>query len=341
MIHVYDDDERQVTDAVNYATNHGPFSLLAIQLNKQLKVINKFSEPDAAKYVGHCSSLNLGFRYKDKSPFLFHVWETINSLPYELLYQSQGQRIFGMSNQITNLWRKYGVQADTLYVGCDTDFWKQIGPKNETFTFLHINSSSIRSGLDITLRAFALAFSGNPNVKLVVKDTNHSPKLLEKMDALRAGGANIEYINKRMHNYEIRELYSSSHVCLNLMRMASFSLPSLECSACNCLCVTGDVPANNEIISANTGVLVAPSRTVPVQEESQRLAAEWGLLNNYPPFHYPEPPMIYDFDVESYAALLNKIYNNWSEYSKIVTRDFVVQQWTWLRSAQTLAQYLL
>jgi glycosyltransferase involved in cell wall biosynthesis len=339
-IHLFDDDPRQQTDPINYPTNHGPFSHISIELNKALKRLGEYSEPDDADFVGFNSGLNLGFRYKHKRTFVINVWETINALPFTLIEMARYQRIFGLSQQITDLWNKYEIPCKTVYPGCDTDFWHQTGEKDKTFTFLHVNSSNVRSGLDLTLEAFFQAFRGNKDVKLIVKDTNESERLNQRIKEYVSLGTNIEYISKRMHNYEIRALYSRSHVCLNLLRITSFGLPLLESSACNCLCVTGDTAPTNEIIKPESGVLIKPSKKIPLYPKIVELQSDWGLLNCFPPLRYPEEPLFYDFDVNDYATTLLNIYNNWNVYSKIDTRTPIVNDWTWDKSAKTLISYL-
>jgi hypothetical protein len=338
-INVHDNDPRQFTDPT-YGVNHGPFSAIAINLNRELNKLGHYSSADDADWVGFNSGLDVGFSYKNKRTFVINVWETSNTLPLYLLHVGRGQKIFGLSKQITNLWRKYGYPVETLYPGCDTDFWYQTKPKNSKFTFLHINSSNVRSGIDLTLEAFTHAFRGNSDVQLIVKDTNDSPKLKEKISSLIYGGANIIYITKRMSMPEIRDLYSESHVCLNLIRITSFGLPLLECSACKCLCVTGDVPPTNEIIKPNTGVLIKPSREVYFDEIIPKLTSEWGLLNCFPSFEYPEPPKMYDFSVSEYVWQLKDIYSKWESYSKIDTRTPIVENWTWEKSASRLVELL-
>jgi glycosyltransferase involved in cell wall biosynthesis len=339
-VHLLDTDSRIHTDP-NYPVNHGSFSEVMINLNNALKEIDCYAEPDNADFVGVCDGLQVGFKYKNKPSFVINVWETSNVLPFALLTQATNQRIFGLSNQITSLWHKHGFNnVKTVYGGCDTNFWQQTKPKNSQFTFLHVNSSNVRSGLDITINAFVLAFAGNKEVKLLIKDTNNSPKLIENIERAKTMGANIEYVSKRMSSLAVRDLYSSSHVCLNLLRSTSFGLPLLEASACNCLVLTGDIPPTNELIRPEYGILLPPKGEIPIFESLQPLTEKWGLLNCYPNFEYPEPPRFYTFDIELYCGFLKTIYTYGSKHSKIDTRTPIVENWQWKKSAETLVKYL-
>lgn len=337
----HDNDPRKITDAANYADNHGPFAEIAIKMNNEFNKLGYYSEEDEADYVGICDGLNVGFQYKDKKSFVINVWETANTLPYFLLQAAQGRRLFGLSEQITNLWHKYGrIDVRTINGGCDTSFWNQTLPKSEKFTFLHVNSSNVRSGIDLTINAFYIAFNKNPNVRLIIKDTNNSSLLKIRIDNLVKEGCNIEYISKRMSSLEIRDLYSISHVCLNVIRSTSFGLPLLESSACNCLCVTGDTPPTNELIKDSYGVLLKPCGLVSLNEFSDSLEKELGLLNCYPKFQYPEEPLFYNFSWFKYAELIKKIFDEWDYYKTINTRQPIIDNWGWEKPAKRLIEFL-
>lgn len=344
-IHFYDDDTRQVTDKDNYALNHGSFGEVSINMNKALKKLGYYADPDDAEYVGMCASLGSNFKYKDKKSFIVHVWEA-TSLPIFVWQNAQAQRIFGLSNQITKLWHKYGrTDVSTVYGGCDTEFWSQTIPKNDKkFQFFHVNSTNIRSGLDLTIQAFSLAFSNNPNVKLLVKDTNpqdgNSQLSRQIKEHARYFNVDIEYHTQRESMLWIRDRYSESHVTLNLLRATSFGMPLLECGACNSLCVTGDIEPTNELIRPDHGVLLKPTGMVELNKVIEPLEKSWGLLNCYGKFPHIEEPLIANFDIHEYASLLRNIYSNWDLYGKIDTRTAIVNNWSWSSSAKVLKEQL-
>jgi glycosyltransferase involved in cell wall biosynthesis len=341
MIHLYEDDPRFINDPT-FENNHGSFSVINYGLNNALKKIGKYSDVQEAEYIGFATSLNLNHYIEGKKSFYITVWETINKLTNYHLQIARGNKIiFGMSDQVSNLYRKEGIQCETLHCGCDTEFWKQTLPKNEKFTFIHINSSNVRSGLDLTLQAFDIAFRNNPDVQLIVKDTNTNIDiLLSRINEMRSHGTNIEYITKRSTKQEVRDLYSQSHVGLNLLRMTSWGFPLHEMSACNCLCLTGDIAPTNVLIKQEYGVLLKPSNEINISDKLAELVNNWGLLNCYGGFPYSEEPRFYDFNVEEYAEKLKEIYNNWESYKKIDTRTPIVDNWKWETSAQKLISSL-
>lgn len=344
-VHVYDDDERQVTDPENYALNHGSFAEVSINMNRALKRLGAYCDADNAEWVGMCASLNSGFKYKDKKSFILHVWEA-TSLPIFVWHHAQNQKIFGLSNQITKLWHRYNrPDVSTVYGGCDTEFWHQTKEKNANkFQFCHVNSSNIRSGLDLTIAAFSIAFKNNQNVKLIIKDTNpqnNNSTLLKYIDTWRKHNrVDIEYISERKPMTWVRDLYSESHVTLNMLRATSFGMPLLECGACNSLCVTGDIEPTNELIKPEYGRLLRPSGMVKLSEIVPKLESSCGLLNCYGNFQHIEEPYIADFNIHEYAALLRDLYINWNLYSKIDTRTPIIENWSWDKQAKLLIEKL-
>jgi hypothetical protein len=346
MIHLFEQDPRYKIDPT-FEENHGSFSVINFGLNNALKKINSYSDADQAEWVGNASSLDLNFNYKDKKSFVITVWETINTLTYyhimtaKKLTDETKKPIFGMSDQITNLYLKYGIPCRTLTCGCDTDFYHQTKPKNQKFTFLHINSSNIRSGLDMTLKAFSNAFQNNPNVQLIVKDTNENPILLQRINEFKQKGADITYITSRWTKSQVRDLYSESHVCLNLYRISSWGFPLAECSACNCLSLTGDFSPANELNTNEYAVLLKPNGIVDINKHIDYFTNYWGFLNCYPNFPYPEEPLFYNFDINEYTEKLKEIYTSWdSKYEKIDKRTPIVNKFKWENTAKQLTQYL-
>jgi len=346
-IHCLDLDPRQTTDSENYPENHGSMSEVCIQMNEALKKINCYADPDDADFVGTCEGLGVNFKYKDKPPFVIHVWEN-SSLPLFVFEGGRGQRIFGLSKQITELWHKYGrTDVKTVYAGCNTKEWYPSHDRFERFTFMHINSSNVRSGLDLSLQAFHLAFAGNKNVRLLIKDTNPQKKdsiLLKRIKEFQMQGSVIEYVSERWPSPLLRQLYSQSHVTLNVMRSAGFGMPLLDCSACGSLCVTGDIPPTNEVLSKRAGVFIQPKPMISLKQSIPYLEQEWGLLNCFGNFKHIEDPYFYDYDVEEYSKKMLDIYENYykvEKYHSIERKvNYVKSNWSWKSSAVQLLNAL-
>lgn len=344
MIHLLDSDTRQFTDKENYPFNHGSLSSVIINLNKSLKKLGYYSEPDEAEWVGTCDGLNSGFKYKDKKNFLITCWETANTIPEYVLNSAllSNQKLIGMSNQITNLWTKYGFECETLHLGIDTEFWQPSVEKNkDVFTFICPFAIFSRSAIDLTLEAFYLAFKDSKDVILKLKDTESSQKYIEKINQYKKLGANIEHISNRVPMQWLRDFYSSAHVCLSLQRAASFGLIITETMACNTLNITGNIPPSNEIVNSDVGILVNPNQLISIPKTVDYFVNEWGFINTYGNLSCPEEPYFYDFSVEEYAQKMQEAYQNWTtKYSKINYRNYIYNNFSWDNSAKKLIKIL-
>jgi len=341
-IHLFDCDPRAKTDPT-YPSTAGSFGVVSIEINKALQKIGHYSEPDDADFVGISDGLNLSWKYKNKPAFIIHVWDVINSLTHFHLaqYQQSRPRIFGLSNQVGQLWAKYGIECPTVHGGCNVNFWDKSRKYNDKFTFLHVNFTNVRSGFDLLLRAFDLGFRGDPNVKLIVKNTEDNPKLREMIKSFNFG--NIEYLTGRKSFEEMRDLYSQSHCLVNVVRHSSLGLPLLEGAACRCLPVAGDFCPSNEMVMPEYGVLIKPSKAISIREKVPELVNTYGLTDCYGNLEHTEEPLFYDYNVEEYASKLVDIYKNWdSQYSvrAAYARMAVIRKFNWTDSAAKLVEYL-
>ena len=344
MIHLLDNDPRQFSEPENYKYNHGSLGSVMININNELRKLNLYSEANQAQWVGICDPLNIGFKYKDKKSFVISCWETANTLSYFHLNTAKqsNQKLLGMSDQITNLWKKYGLNCETLHLGTDTEFWQQTKEKEkEKFTFILPLATFTRSGIDLALEAFSIAFRDNKDVALKLKDTGSSPRLLEKIEELKKMGLNIEHYTGRWSMQELRDFYSSAHVCLTLQRAASFGLMITESMSCNTLNLTANIQPFNEIVNKEISVMVEPIGLASISESTNYLVNEWGLMNTYPNFDYPEDPLFYHFDKNKYAEKMLECYNQWNEkYSKIDYRKYIKDNFTWEKTTKNLIKFL-
>lgn len=338
-VNFFDDDPRFLSDP-DYFLKMGSFGTVAFNMNRAFKKMGVYADAINSEWVGKCGSLDPQFRYQNKKSFYINVWETNNTLPYYLLNAAQDQTMFGLCDKTTNLWRKYGFEAQTIYGGCDTEFWHQTLDKDKNqFIFCHLNHATVRSGLDIIIPAFVSKFKNNKDVKLIIKDSGgQNYKLLEFINSFKC--PNIEYINDFWTIEQIRDLYSISHACINLLRSTSFGMPLLESSACNSLCICGDVTPTNELVNSDYAVLIEPKGEIPVYPFIEEIEQQVGLKNYYGYFEYPEVPYFWDFDVEAVAKSLEMVYNNWSFYKKIDTVTPIRDNWKWEKSATKLVNIL-
>ena len=343
MIHLLDNDPRKYSEPEIYKYNHGSLGSVMININEELKKLNHYAEPDQAEWVGVCDPLNINFKYKDKKSFLISCWETANALPHYHLQAARqsSQKLIGMSDQITNLWKKYNFNCKTLHLGADTEFWYSTKEKDKNkFIFILPLATFVRSGIDLTLEAFLLAFKNNKDVVLKLKDTEASPKYLSKIEEYKKLGLNIEHYSGRWSMQELRDFYSSAHVCLTIQRAASFGLIISESMSCNTLNLTGNIQPFNEIVNEDISVMVNGNR-IPINKNINHLIENWGFMNNYGGFEYLEEPLYYDYNIEDYANKMLLCYNEWSDkYSKLNYREYIKQNFTWEKTAKNLINIL-
>lgn len=310
-IHVFDTDVRKITEPEIYKTNMGSFGIVADIFNQGLKVIGHYAEPDEADYVGICDGLNFSFKYKNKNPFLIHVWDQINTLPLEILQMQQYYKIkmVGLSSQVSRLWNKYGVHCRTAMPACDTSFYQPLGRKeNESFTFLFESFANVRSGLDLAVESFWRAFGSSKEVKLIIKNTSKSKILASKIQSYIDRGANIELITDRISFDKMRDLYLMADCTLHVYRHSSWGLGIHQAASCGSIILTGDFCPSNEM--KVIGESIKPSSEVLIKEKLPELVGEWGLHNAYGDFHYGEDPRFYDYNLDEYSEKLKYIVKN-------------------------------
>lgn len=341
-INVLDRDPRQYSEPEIYKTNMGSFGIVADLFNRGLQEIGCYAEKDNADFVGTCDALDFSFKYKNKRPFLIHVWDQINTIPLELraMQRHYDMKMVGLSNQVSNLWNKYGVECKTAMPGCDTSFYKPIFDNYDErpFTFLFESFANVRSGLDLALQAYWQAFGDSKETLLIVKNTVANDTLNSKIQSFIDKGASIDYISERMSSEQMRYLYNISHVSLHVYRHSSWGLGVHQAAACNSIPIVGDFCPSNEMA---VGLKLKPSKEVLIKEKLPELVNEWGLHNAYGNFTYDEEPLFYDYNIEEYAALLKDIYNNYNQYvGGLNLRKNVVDYFSIKQSAEQLVEAL-
>ncbi|NJO61264.1 MAG: glycosyltransferase family 4 protein [Richelia sp. RM2_1_2] len=337
-----DTDPRQFSEPENFKYNHGSFSSVHINLNKSLKKLGYYSDYQLAKWVGITDGLNLGSFNAPNKKFIISPWEIFNTLTNFHIYSRESLNpdvVFGCSEAVSNLWRKAGYDCQTAYYGCDVEFWKPSKNKNEIFTFCITNSSNLRCAYDLIIPAFLLAFGTRKDVQLIIKDTNNIEKLILKIKEFQNLGMNLKYFSGRWPMQKIRDLYSESHVTINLQRGAGFGLTTLESMACNSVCLTADVAPANEIVDPTVAMMIEPLKPIGLNDYIFD-SIEWGFLNCFGNFDYPEEPKIWDFDINTIASSMENLKENYSYYENINSRDHVVKYWNWDLHARKLVNLL-
>lgn len=340
-VHLLDTDPRKFTDPL-YFTNMGSFSIVAHGFNKGLKEIGAYAEPDEADFVGICDALNIGFQYKNKPSFIINVWDTINVLPEFLVRNASNSkaRILGLSDQVTQLWLKRGIDCRTTMPGCNVDFWCP-GAKNlerEETIFLFNSFANVRSGLDLALEAFSQAFTRDDRATLIIKNTDSNEKL-EKYISEKSQNCKILYLKGRSSFMDMRELYRFSDYSLNVMSMSSWGLGIHEAISCGCIPIVGNFNPSNIIVEGFNAFSLNPIQKIKIYDKIPELV-EKGFHNAYGNFEYAEPPLFYDYSIDEYSKLLRYLYKNKIKPDVDLERKKLREKWSWGKAAENLVKEL-
>lgn len=322
----------------------GSFDVIQFTLERGLRELGLYADTiDEATHVGIADSLATDFYIPDKKCFLIAFVDTINTVPsivLQRLEHNPNLRLFSVNQHTADLFIKYGYNCEVLGPAIDPDYWKiEDWPMpSDYFTFSHVGFSNWRSGLDQLIQAFDLAFCGNRGVRLIIKDTSNSLKLAQKINEYQNKGNDIHHIVGRWTFKQLKHLYSYSHVACNILRFSAHGLLIAESTLCYNVCLAGDFNPSNQILDC--GMLLKPEKEVYVDEIMSEMVNEWGLTNTFNHLTFPERPRVYSYNIENYAYLLKKVYENWHLIDKASLRQKMVDKWDYLKSAQRLVSYL-
>lgn len=338
-IHFLERDGRK--NDLDFKQTMGSFSVICSILEKGLRELGVYTDDiNEATHVGIADALATDFNIPNKRCFGIFFVDCANTIPtiaLQRLYQNKNLKMFSINKHTSDLYKEHGFECNVVGPGLDSDFWVPNSVKYPIFTFLHTGFSNIRSGLDILIQAYDLAFRHIPNVRLIIKNTSESVVLASKIAHYKQSN-NIIYLQGRMTATQIKELYQQSQVLCSVFRHSGHGLPIGEASACNCLPLVGDFAPSNEIVDPSFGVLLKPSRLVKMNEIKSSLVNEWGLTDTFGGLQFPEEPLVCDYDIKEYAKTLRDIYENYHNYTNI--RENCLKKWDYLQSAKNLLKYL-
>lgn len=126
-------------------------------------------------------------------------------------------------------------------------------------------------GTDIALKAFSLAASKIPNLRLVAFGTD-APSLELPLPA------NTEYVIQPDQN-KLKDLYGKCDAWLFASRSEGFGLPIIEAMACRTPVIGTPAGAAPEMLSGGTGILVKPEAPEAMADAIERICqlsnSEW------------------------------------------------------------------
>lgn len=340
MIHFLERDGRK--SHADFKQTMGSFSVICSILEKELRKLNLYSDNiDEAKYVGIADSLATDFYIPNKKCFGIYFIDcanTVQEITLQRIRNNPNLKLFCTNKHTSKIFEKYGVKCTPIGPGIDSEYWTYSGSKFSEFTFIHSGFSNIRSGLDILIKSFDLAFRGNKDVRLIIKDTSNSEKLKEKIKEYIGLGNNIIHITKRINFDQLKLLYGASHVFCSVFRHSGHGLGIGEAACVNCLPFVGDFEPSNEIANESFARLIKPSQLIKVNEIKPYLVSEWGLTDTFGSLSFAEEPMIYDYSIPEYAQKMLDIYK---KNDILNIRDNAMGVWDSQRSARILVSNIL
>jgi hypothetical protein len=336
-VHFLERDSRR--NDSDFKETMGSFSVINSILEKGLRKLGAYTDNIFdADAVGISDSLALNFLAPyEKLSFGIYFVDCINTLSDIQIRGAEENPdllLFSINKHTADIFRKFGFECRVIGKGIDTDFWFKTKEKNSKFTFIHSGFSNFRSGLDLLIKAYDMAFRGNNDVQLIIKNTSSSKKLEEKINEYINRGNNIIYINRRTTFSEMRDLYSQAHVGCNIFRHSAHGLPIIEMQYCECDVLVGDFDPSNKLMLL--GKKLKPKAEISIFEKMPELVDDWGLTNTFAGLTFPETPLFYDYNIEEYSELLKQAKEKYCPWTCNCNRAVLSSEFCYEHSAKKL-----
>ncbi|MCX6147466.1 MAG: glycosyltransferase, partial [Candidatus Kapabacteria bacterium] len=253
---------------------------------------------------------------KDEAPMgakwiIMQPWEFTELRKDFVEIFNEADEIWTPSNFCRNVFVDSGVEFDKVQVipnGVDPNLFTPDGDEyplktKKKLKFLFVGGTIARKGIDILLSAYLNAFTSQDNVCLVIKDLGgesfYRGQTAQQMiiQAQKTENApEIEYIDEKLTEQDIANLYRSCDLFISSYRGEGFSLPTLEAMASGLPVVVTRGGATDDYVDESIGWQI-PSEMTPIGSniDGKELTGEAYFL---------EP------NEESLTQILRDIYNN-------------------------------
>ena len=143
---------------------------------------------------------------------------------------------------------------------------------------LHISSALPRKGVDVLLKAYFKAFSGQDSVSLVIKSHpnphNRVKTLLTELQSQHADPPDVRWINRELDSNEIAHLYDRADVYIHPARAEGFGLPVAEAMAARIPVIATSCSGLAGLVSEATARVI-PSLEVPARSHVSEPGSTW------------------------------------------------------------------
>ena len=276
---------------------------------------------------------------------LFYVWE-LTALHQNRIGRLQNvHRIVGISRHVARILESYGIEARGGQLGVDTDVFRPLKERRpgQHFVFGSVIAANSRSGLDILLEGFRLAFGNRRDVLLKIK--LYSPPEPRLVKYIESFGVNVEVMDCfwNWSEEQMCEFYNSLDCFVYPTRTTAWGMPLSEACACGVPCIVTDYSAPPEFIDSEIGWLL-PAKEVEVDwDYCRKMAQEHGWIHHWPEEGYlKEVPKWAEPDKETLAQLLQDAVDSPEliQQKGQFARQKMVNNFTWAHSLEKILQAL-
>jgi FkbM family methyltransferase len=202
---------------------------------------------------------------------IMQPWEMTSLLKEHVEIFKQAAEIWTPSNYSRKAFIDSGIDFDKVQVipnGIDPNLFTPLGeklpiPSLKRFKFLFVGGTIYRKGYDILLEAFSSVFTAEDDVCLVIKDIGgdsfYKGQTAEsKIKELQAkpNAPEIHYIDSKLTEEEMAELYRACDVFVSSYRGEGFSMPTLEAMACGVPVMVTQGGSTDDFVDEEVGWMI-------------------------------------------------------------------------------------
>lgn len=318
----------------------GSFTIVSRKLNEQFHLMNILGNPnDESTYVIYPEVFATEQRWKNHIPYLACEYSLSPQIVIDKLQQYR-PLVLSISNFAKNNLINSGYdKVETVYLGTDTETWYDSKlSKFSKFTYLTVNTSNDRSGYEKLIPAF-MQFAKDKDVQLIIKDGNN-PNFRNYILSLQC--SKILYIDDRLKQEQLRELYNRSHLFLYTNNTTSFGMNPMDSVMCGTPCIVTMGSALKEFIPEWTQLVKIKTTLEPITHST---IIDWNAIgiSSFPSSFLslfngiPYGERVIQDDIRD---ALEYSFNNYQKYLDIVPKhqDFIKENFTWQICARNILQ---
>jgi len=313
-------------------------SIIINSLNAAAKNVGLYSENEKI-VVYDCCGNSHGYN----ADAIICCYETI--FPPYIIQNLRGKPVLGVSrdNFIFAVDGGYPVEkVDWFPLGIDSEAWEFTAKKYllDKYVILSYTESLARSGLEVLIEAFGLAFGGDDSAVLYIKDRNSTSLFEEWIKSYAyAKNINLKYENRHITSVsEELEVFASADVHCYLNRSTTWGMTVLGGMAAGIPTISPAYSGPREYLANELTGLTVDYDMVNVDSEMAYLTGLCGMRNYFFPdsrAYWCKPR------VESVVNALQRLRRNPELRRRLsVNGRAIAEKLTWERSAVALSEAL-